>query len=86
MRWGTEFMNSILQDSYSKLTEALKDAGVDKNLNDFNVADFVGDATLAFIVLGAFFFVLGILGCVGACCQVKCMLVVVSILNRFLLS
>lgn len=76
VRWGTEFMNSILQDSYSKLTEALKDAGVDKNLNDFNVADFVGDATLAFIILGAFFFVLGILGCVGACCQVKCMLVV----------
>lgn len=76
VRWGTEFMNSILQDSYSKLTAALKDAGVDKNLNDFNVADFVGDATLAFIILGAFFFVLGILGCVGACCQVKCMLVI----------
>lgn len=71
-------MNNLLQDSYSRLTAALKDAGVDSSLNDFNIADFVGDATLAFIILGAFFFVLGILGCVGACCQVKCMLVIVS--------
>lgn len=71
-------MNNLLQDSYSKLTKALQDAGVDSNLNDFNIADFVGDATLAFIILGAFFFVLGILGCIGACCQVKCMLVIVS--------
>ncbi|XP_061163805.1 tetraspanin-9-like [Saccostrea echinata] len=76
VRWGDDFMNNILQDSYSRLASALKDAGADANLNDFNIADFVGDATLAFIILGAFFFVLGILGCVGACCQVKCMLVV----------
>ncbi|XP_062614985.1 CD63 antigen-like [Saccostrea cucullata] len=76
VRWGNDFMNNILQDSYSRLASALKDAGADTNLNDFNIADFVGDATLAFIILGAFFFVLGILGCVGACCQVKCMLVV----------
>lgn len=78
VRWGNEFMNNLLQDSYSRLTTALKGAGVDSSLNDFNIADFVGDATLAFIILGAFFFVLGILGCVGACCQVKCMLAIVS--------
>lgn len=85
VRWGNEFMNNLLQDSYSKLTKALQDAGVDSNLNDFNIADFVGDATLAFIILGAFFFVLGILGCVGACCQVKCMLVIYVIFLVILL-
>lgn len=54
VRWGNEFMNNLLQDSYSKLTKALQDAGVDSNLNDFNIADFVGDATLASLYLAPF--------------------------------
>jgi hypothetical protein len=75
-------MNNVLQDSYSKLTSALEEARVnDVNLNDFNIADFVGDATLAFIILGNFFFILGIIGCVGTCCKVKAMLVIVRFLT-----
>ncbi|XP_048776354.1 tetraspanin-18-like [Ostrea edulis] len=86
VRWGDEFMNNILQDSYSKLTSALQEAGVNNvNLNDFNIADFVGDATLAFIILGDFFFILGIIGCVGACCKFKRILVVYVIFLVILL-
>ncbi|KAK3107237.1 hypothetical protein FSP39_010005 [Pinctada imbricata] len=76
VRWGSDYMNSLLSDAYARLSTALKEAGAESDaLSDFHIGEFVGDAAIAFVVIGAFFFLLGILGCVGACCKVKCMLV-----------
>lgn len=47
------------------------------SLDDFGISDLkptLNVATIIFIVLGVFMFVIGIVGCVGACCTVKALL------------
>lgn len=78
VRFGSDAVDSYLQDAYDAFQKALEEAGADTNLSDLDIGDVVGDAALAFIVIGAFFFVLGIFGCIGAVCKVKCLLVIVS--------
>ena len=51
----------------------------DVDISDLDIGDLVGDAAIAFIVLGAFFFLLGIFGCFGAICKAKSLLIVVSV-------
>lgn len=82
VRFGSDFLDSYLQDAYSAFQKALEEAAHDKDINisDLDIGDIAGDASLAFIVIGAFFFVLGIFGCIGAVCKVKFLLIVVSIL------
>ena len=55
----------------------LTSPGSGSTLSNFNLGDYLQSATLAFIILGALFFVLGFVGCVGACCKNKCCLVIV---------
>ena len=78
-------MDQYLADIYSEFTKSL-DYVSDADLHNFDIADLIGDVTLGFIVIGAFFFVIGILGCIGACCTVRPMLIMVShILSSFVL-
>lgn len=73
VRWGTDLMNQYLSDVYTDFRNAI-------NFHDdfeFNIPDLLGDVTLSFIVIGAFFFIIGILGCIGACCTVRPMLILV---------
>jgi len=47
------------------------------SLDDFGVSDLkptLNVATVIFIVLGVFMFVIGIVGCIGACCTIKALL------------
>lgn len=46
--------------------------------SNFSIGEYLQGATLAFILIGTFIFLLGIFGCVGACCQVECCLIIVS--------
>ena len=77
VRWGTDIMNQYLANIYTEFHKALEKVS-DADLHEFDIADLIGDVTLSFIVIGAFFFVIGILGCIGACCAVRSMLILVS--------
>ena len=79
VRWGADIMTKYLADIYSEFRNSL-DGVSDADLSKFDIADLIGDITLSFIVIGAFFFVIGILGCIGACCTVRPMLIMVSII------
>ncbi|XP_045208026.1 tetraspanin-1-like [Mercenaria mercenaria] len=81
VRFGSDLLDSYLQDAYSAFQKALEDAASDNNINisDLDIGDIAGDASLAFIVIGAFFFILGIFGCIGAVCKVKFLLIVYTI-------
>lgn len=81
VRFGSDLVDSYLQNAYTAFQQALQDAAHDSNINisDLDIGDIAGDASLAFIVIGAFFFVLGIFGCIGAVCKVKFLLIVYTI-------
>lgn len=78
VRWGTELMNQYLGDIYSEFQEVLRKHG-DVDISNFDIGDLLSNVTLSFIVIGSFFFVIGILGCVGACCTVRPMLILVCV-------
>ncbi|XP_052060644.1 tetraspanin-9-like [Mytilus californianus] len=80
VRWGTDLMNQYLSDLYKDFRVAIN---VHDDL-DFNIPDLLGDVTLSFIVIGAFFFIIGILGCIGACCTVRPMLILYVVILSIL--
>ncbi|XP_069115712.1 CD63 antigen-like [Argopecten irradians] len=81
VKWGGNIMDDVLSDWYSNFRKALEEAGVDNSsIENFNIEEFMQDAAIAFIVVGIFFFLLGIIGCIGACCKVRCLLIVYSII------
>lgn len=81
VRFGSDFLDTYLQDAYTAFQKALSEAtkGSDVDISNFDIGDILGDATIAFIVIGVFFFVLGIFGCFGALCKVKFLLIVYTI-------
>lgn len=81
VRFGSDLLDSYLQGAYSAFQKALEEAAAsnDVNISELDIGDLAGDASLAFIVIGAFFFVLGIFGCIGAVCKVKFLLIVYTI-------
>lgn len=79
VRFGSHLLDDILQDFYSALQKLMEKAGSSSTLSSFNLGDYLQSATLSFIILGAFFFLLGLMGCIGACCKNKCCLTVYAI-------
>jgi hypothetical protein len=45
-----------------------------------NVYSIISSAALIFIIVGVFIFLLSLVGCCGACCQNRALLVVVSVM------
>jgi hypothetical protein len=45
-----------------------------------NVHSIISSAALIFIIVGVFIFLLSLVGCCGACCQNRALLVVVSVM------
>lgn len=80
VRWGTDIVDKYLQDAYNAFVKALEESGASTDISELNISDLLGDATIAFIVIGLFFFLLGIIGCVGACCKVRCLLIVYAVI------
>lgn len=80
VKTGSSVFDSLLSDAYNKFVTAIEKAAGDENLNigDLDIGKIVGDAAIAFIVIGAFFFVLGIFGCFGAVCKARVLLTIVS--------
>lgn len=50
-------------------------------MSDDDINDLLNGIIIAFIVLGAFLFLLGMSGCCGACCAIKTMLIIVSVVG-----
>ncbi|XP_048773380.2 tetraspanin-9-like isoform X2 [Ostrea edulis] len=65
----------------SDVTPALNEVSV----AGFDLGDLANNLSILFIVVGAFIVVVSGLGLVGACCEVRCMLVVYAILVLILL-
>nr|KAG5703581.1 hypothetical protein BaRGS_000966 [Batillaria attramentaria] len=79
VRFGSHLLDKYLQDFYGALQKLIENSGSHSSLSNFNIGDYLESATLAFILLGVFFFLLGIVGCIGACCKVKCFLVLYAV-------
>lgn len=79
VRFGSHLLDDMLQDFYSAIQKLMEQAGSHSSLSSFNLGDYLQSATLAFILLGAFFFLLGIVGCIGACCKIKSCLIVYTV-------
>ena len=86
VRWGTDIVDKYFQDAYDKFVKALEEAGGSSDISQLNIGDLLGDATIAFIVIGLFFFLLGIAGSIGACCKVRCLLIVVSLTSFYMFT
>ncbi|XP_033758732.1 CD63 antigen-like [Pecten maximus] len=81
VKWGGNIMDDVLSDWYSNFRKALEEAGVDNSsIENFNIEEFMQEAAIAFIVIGIFFFLLGIIGCIGACCKVRSLLICYSVI------
>ncbi|XP_071095703.1 tetraspanin-18B-like [Haliotis cracherodii] len=80
VRFGSGILDPYLQDLYTSLQRFMEQAGQSVDLSNFNLGDYLQDATLALILLGVFFFIIGIFGCIGGCCKVRCMLIVYAVL------
>lgn len=74
--------DSLVTENAEKLFEAIElDAA-----SDINLKDFLNSVALVFIVSGAFAAIVGLSGCIGACCEVKFLLVVYSIFVLLILA
>ncbi|KAH3700086.1 tetraspanin-9-like [Dreissena polymorpha] len=78
VKFGSDVFDKQLNDGYAEFKQLIKDTfqGQDSAIDELDLGALIGDAAIAFIVIGAFFFLLGIFGCIGAICKVKCLLVV----------
>ncbi|WAR06588.1 TSN3-like protein [Mya arenaria] len=84
VRFGSGVFDSYLEDGYTEFKLAVEIATKGKlDISGLDIGDIVGDAAIAFIVIGAFFFVLGIFGCCGAICKAKSLLVIYAVVLGF---
>ncbi|XP_025100317.1 tetraspanin-1-like isoform X1 [Pomacea canaliculata] len=82
VRFGSSLLDDRLQTLYAVVQEYFEKSGSTSSLSDFNIGDFLQSATLAFILIGVFFFIIGMLGCLGACCKIRwCLIVYLVILG-----
>lgn len=63
----------------SAINDDVKPALNGVTVASYKLGDLVDSLAILFIVIGAFIFIVSGLGLFGACCEVKCMLVTVSI-------
>ncbi|XP_041373148.1 tetraspanin-18-like [Gigantopelta aegis] len=80
VRFGANVLDPYLNDLLSALSELMKKAGTDLDLANFDLGEYLSNASLAVIIIGTFFFVVGILGCCGACCKLRPFLVVYAVI------
>jgi hypothetical protein len=77
-RFGTDLLDD-------KIKEALKELPVDV-AGGADIYQMVSSLSLLLIIVGFFIFIVGALGCCGACCSNRVLLVLVSITIQSTLS
>jgi len=64
----------------TQLEESASDSGVGTvDLSNFDISELLFGIALGLIFFGLFLIIITILGCCGACCKIKFMLIAVSI-------
>lgn len=66
----------------SAINDDVKPALNGVTVASYKLGDLVDSLAILFIVIGVFIFIVSGLGLFGACCEVKCMLVTVSIIYK----
>jgi hypothetical protein len=67
----------ILEDIFKAIP------GMEEIADVVNLPALISNYAIAFTVIGAVIATIGLIGCIGVCCQVKCFLYLVSTLNTF---
>ncbi|XP_048247282.1 tetraspanin-18-like [Haliotis rufescens] len=86
--------SDVIQNLFQSLIDMAKQqaksaigSGFDLPTDNFNINDLVGGLAIVFIIIGVVMLFIGVLGIAGACCMVKCMIVLYLIVNViFLIS
>ena len=80
------FVGGILMKvNVAAINDDVKPALNGVTFSSFKLGNFIDSLAILFIVIGAFVLIVSGLGLFGACCEVKCMLVTVSISSNVLL-
>lgn len=80
VKWGQSLLNQYLNPLLTGLSSAVGSAGLGNvDLSSFDLGVLLGDVAVALIVMGCILLFISIMGCCGACCQVRWMLIVVSL-------
>ncbi|KAL3887024.1 hypothetical protein ACJMK2_026980 [Sinanodonta woodiana] len=77
-KWGEQLTDQYLSEIYKTFQSAASSINPNVDVSNFNIADVLNDVFIALIVLGGFFLLFGIFGCIGATCRVKVALIVYS--------
>ncbi|XP_050418826.1 tetraspanin-1 [Patella vulgata] len=85
MKVKPSLLDSSLQSAQGSLQQAAALASFPVPSTDININDLVGKLTIVLIVLGLFFLIVGILGIIGAYCEVRIVLIVYVIVVILLL-
>lgn len=86
VKFGDSLLKSYYQPIIDTLEKSLKEAGYSNATLDFSLSDIVGNLALAFILTGLFLLILTIFGLGGACCKVKCMLIIYVVMLSTVLA
>ncbi|KAL3887023.1 hypothetical protein ACJMK2_026979 [Sinanodonta woodiana] len=77
-KWGEQLTDQYLSEIYKTFQSAASSINTNVDVSNFNIADVLNDVFIALIVLGGFFLLFGIFGCIGATCKVKGALIIYS--------
>lgn len=78
-KFGDSILKSYYQGIITSLESSLTSAGYSNVKLNFNISDLLGNLTLAFILTGVLLLILTIVGFLGACKKIKCMLIIYAL-------
>lgn len=82
VRFGSSVINGYIDSVKESLQNAGDDTGVGTvDLSQFDITELLLGIALGLIFFGLFLIIVTILGCCGACCKIKFMLIGVSIIS-----
>ncbi|ESO96337.1 hypothetical protein LOTGIDRAFT_239323 [Lottia gigantea] len=77
---NSPILDNLISAAQTQFQNAVSGAGFNLDMSQFDLYTLVGGMAIAFIALGCFFFVVGTLGVLGACCKVRILLIVYVII------
>ena len=80
-QFGSSLLESYYKPALDSLESSLESQGYgDVDFSSFYLSDLIGGLAIFLICLGLFLLIVTVLGCCGACCKVKVMLIVYAII------
>ncbi|XP_052804759.1 tetraspanin-1-like [Mya arenaria] len=76
LRFGKKYTDDYVQSAEEALKKALEDTGIGNSTDvDLDMNELLLTLSIVLICIGLFFGIISLLGVLGACCQIKCLLV-----------